>query len=104
MSHKYLHHGMVPVLSEGEDSAIQQALDVLTPRRVRRAFAAYNEERKFVDGVKAKPFMRHVCEEPERRGLSLLQVQLINVTAAQSWSWFASYLNSWIKTKEAVRA
>ena len=88
------------VLTAAEEATVTQALTTLTPRRVRRAFAAYAEERKFVGGDKARPFMRHICEEPERRGLSLLEVQLINVTAAQSWNWFRDFLNSWIKQTE----
>lgn len=96
----FLPSGAKLVLSQHEEQQVRQALNTLTPRRVRRALAAYAEERKFVDGKKAAPFLTHVGAHLEKRGLSSMQVQLINVTAAQTWTWFRTFLNHWIISTE----
>ena len=84
--------------SEHED--VSRALNMLTPRRVRRALARYAEERKHVEPKKCSRFLQHVGADAERRGLDLVQVQLINVAAATSWEAFMSYLNNWIVRAE----
>lgn len=97
----YLPTGGKLYLTDREEQEIRQALSVISPRRVRRALAQYSEERKHVEGKKATTFLYHVGADLDKRGLRPLQIQLINVTAAQSWDFFRGFLNQWLKKVEA---
>lgn len=66
------------------------------------AVARYGEERKYVDGSKAKPFLHQVLPNPWYRGLSRIAVQLINVAAAQDWEAFQNYLKRYTYPQKQI--